>query len=338
MAAPPDSVAQAIAGAGGGAVAMAITYPLITLSTRAQTEHRRQKSLDAAAAAAAATVTTDNTDPPKSPRRRRRSSTLLGAAAGIVQREGVSGLYSGLQSALLGISVTNFVYYYIYEGTRSTFTRRRRMAGSAAGMAAGSSTMSTAESILAGAAAGAVTVFATNPIWVVNTRQTVSGSHSAFAVIRDMLRHDGPKAFFAGLAPSLVLTLNPIIQYTIFERLCAVIQRRRKLRPLDFFLLGALGKLIATITTYPYITVKARMQLRQRVAGEDASTAKPPTSTFAAFRAIAQTEGWSSLYRGLDSKLLQSVLTSALLFYFKEQLLTVAVALLRVLRRRKTLA
>lgn len=58
------------------------SYPLITLSTRAQVESKRAQS------------------------------TTYDAIRRIIQREGITGLYSGLDSALFGISVTNFVYYY----------------------------------------------------------------------------------------------------------------------------------------------------------------------------------------------------------------------------------
>ncbi len=57
-----------------------LRYPLITLSTRAQVESRRA------------------------------DSSFLAAVEKIVAREGVAGLYSGLNSALFGIGVTNFVY------------------------------------------------------------------------------------------------------------------------------------------------------------------------------------------------------------------------------------
>ena len=77
-----DNVAHALAGAGGGLLSMALTYPLITLSTRAQVESKRAQM------------------------------STLDAARRIIQREGVTGLYAGLESALFGISVTNFVYYY----------------------------------------------------------------------------------------------------------------------------------------------------------------------------------------------------------------------------------
>lgn len=77
-----DNINHAIAGAGGGLLSMALTYPLITLSTRSQVEAKRA------------------------------DSSMLQAVRRIVDREGVSGLFAGLDSALFGISVTNFVYYY----------------------------------------------------------------------------------------------------------------------------------------------------------------------------------------------------------------------------------
>lgn len=42
----------------------------------------------------------------------KRAQSLIGAVWHIIRHEGISGLYSGMESALFGISVTNFVYYY----------------------------------------------------------------------------------------------------------------------------------------------------------------------------------------------------------------------------------
>ena len=93
-----DNIAHALAGAGGGLLSMALTfvlvrdtlyqwlkhhsYPLVTLSTRAQVESKRAQT------------------------------STIDAVRHIIQREGFTGLYAGLESALFGISVTNFVYYY----------------------------------------------------------------------------------------------------------------------------------------------------------------------------------------------------------------------------------
>ncbi|KAK9374074.1 mitochondrial carrier domain-containing protein [Lipomyces chichibuensis] len=333
-----DSVAQALAGAGGGALAMVVTYPLITLSTRAQTERRKSISAESSEAIPPPTTTSDVK------RRLIKKPSLISAAGKIIQREGVSGLYSGLESALFGISVTNFVYYYFYEGTRGLFERRKRIKGATAATA--TAAMSTLESMVAGAIAGSATVILTNPIWVVNTRQTVrvlpssAKKLSVIETVKDILSTDGPKAFFAGLVPALMLVINPILQYTIFERLRAVIERRRKLQPFDFFILGAIGKLVATTATYPYITIKSRMQVQRRNAAAETTEGEKAdsevyTSTFSALKQIAGQEGWASLYSGIDSKIVQSVLTSAFLFYFKEQLVTAAVKTLQVVRQRR---
>ncbi len=57
-------------------------YPLITLSTRAQVEKKKAHT------------------------------GTIAAAKRIIDREGIAGLYAGMESALFGITVTNFVYYY----------------------------------------------------------------------------------------------------------------------------------------------------------------------------------------------------------------------------------
>jgi adenine nucleotide transporter 17 len=64
------------------------SYPLITLSTRAQVESKKA------------------------------DTSALDAVRHIIKREGITGLYAGIDSALFGISLTNFVYYYCTCYTR----------------------------------------------------------------------------------------------------------------------------------------------------------------------------------------------------------------------------
>jgi adenine nucleotide transporter 17 len=217
-----------------------------------------------------------------------------------VQREGITGLYSGLESAVFGISVTNFVYYYWYEWTRSAFENAAVKAGRA------SKKLTTVESMIAGALAGSATVLITNPIWVVNTRMTARKSDpeeqglpggaakkkqpSTISTLMDLLRQEGPKALFAGVLPALVLVINPILQYTIFEQLKHMVERRRRVTPKDAFYLGALGKILATSITYPYITVKSRMH----VASKDG----PKESLNGSLKRIIKEEGYVGLYKG----------------------------------------
>lgn len=323
-----DNVAHALAGAGGGALSMVVTYPLITLSTRAQTESSRSKKEQAEAAQRAGSSGASATE---AEAKIKRSTSALEAARQIIQREGVAGLYSGLDSALFGISVTNFVYYYFYEGTRTFYETSKRKAGK-------SLNLSTLESMAAGAIAGSATVILTNPIWVVNTRMTVKRDAvkdpktgeirvpGTLETVSKIIREDGFKPFFAGILPALVLVINPILQYTLFEQIKNAIEKKRKLGPIDFFLIGALGKIIATSITYPYITLKARLQVKQK-------DSKSSSSLIGGLLQIIKNEGAAGLYAGITTKVTQSAITSAFLFLFKEQLYAIAVVVLTFIRK-----
>ncbi|EGN93068.1 hypothetical protein SERLA73DRAFT_190233 [Serpula lacrymans var. lacrymans S7.3] len=294
---PSDSTIHALAGATGGIVAMSATYPLIVLSTRAAVETKNE------------------------------SKPVYQAVLDIIKREGVLGLYSGLNSSLLGIAVTNGVYYYFYERSRGAILNSR----------AGSKALSTIESIIAGLIAGSATTIISNPIWVVQTSQAVhtveypsSDPSQAKTVvkklgfvetIRNILAKDGVGAFWRGIGPALVLVINPVLQYTIFEQLKNMLIRTRteKMRAAglvaavavlsdwDFFFLGALSKLVATSITYPYIVVKSRLQ-----AGH--AHALQYKSSLDGLLTILRDEGIQGLYKGIGSKVTQSVLTAAILF------------------------
>jgi adenine nucleotide transporter 17 len=195
---------------------------------------------------------------------------------------------------LFGISVTNFVYYYWYEWTRSTFEGAAIKSGRA------SKRLTTVESMLAGALAGSATVLLTNPIWVINTRMTTRKNKEIDAkteqapttvgTLLALIKVEGPQALFAGVVPALVLVINPILQYTIFEQLKNVLEKKKRITPTVAFLLGALGKLFATSITYPYITVKSQAH----VAGREGTK----ENMLQAIRRIIKNEGYAGLYKG----------------------------------------
>lgn len=257
-------------------------YPLITLSTRAQVESKRAET------------------------------AFLAAVQNIIAREGIAGLYSGMSSALFGISVTNFVYYYWYEWTRAFFEAAAAKAGRA------SKKLTTVESMIAGAIAGSATVILTNPIWVVNTRMTARKNTAAsdgdsnkdslpgpatdsnkaaankkpstIGTLLSLLRTEGPQALFAGVVPALVLVINPILQYTLFEQMKNAVERKRRVTPTVAFFLGALGKLFATTVTYPYITVKSQMHV--------AKPGEKKEGVMEAINRVIKEEGYAGLYKG----------------------------------------
>jgi len=285
-----DSAIHSLAGAAGGILAMTATYPLIFLSTRSAVDVKK----------------TDK--------------STVQAIKDIIEREGLTGLYSGLNSSLLGIAITNGVYYFFYEGSKTSIIRRKP----------GSKALTTLESMLAGLLAGTATTLISNPVWVIQTSQAVRTVPDESAPIQKKLgfvqtakhivRKDGVSGFWRGIYPALILVMNPILQYTAFEQLKNFLIARRTLRlrssgsagkvilsDLDYFWLGAVSKLIATSTTYPYIVIKSRLQ-----AGY--ANALRYKSSLDGILTVIREEGISGLYKGVGNKLVQSVLTAAILF------------------------
>ncbi|KAH0840121.1 peroxisomal membrane protein PMP47B [Lanmaoa asiatica] len=289
-----DSALHALAGAVGGMMAI----PLVVLSTRAAVDTKPDDKV----------------------------------ILDIIKREGLRGLYSGFSSSLVGIAVTNGVYYYFYERSRTILLNSRT----------GSKALSTAESVLAGLIAGSATTIISNPIWVVQTTQAVHSANAnpptnnetsatkpkklgIFEAIEKIVAKDGPAGFWRGIGPALVLVINPVIQYTVFEQLKnALIKSRMARLPTsrrgpalamlndwDFFLLGAFSKLgMCQRRNYPSdppSVVKSRLQ-----AGN--ARAERYRTALHGLLTIFKEEGLQGLYGGAGSKLLQSVLTAAILF------------------------
>ncbi|CUS21841.1 LAQU0S04e02014g1_1 [Lachancea quebecensis] len=290
-----DAFTHALAGGAGGALSMALTYPLVAVTTRLQTQ-------------------TKNSETDK--------LTLAENVKEIYKKDGILGFFAGLESAMLGMTLSNFVYYYCYEASSRCLMRARR-----------TQKLSTAESMLVGSIAGSVNAVIANPLWVANTRMTVDKSdRGVLTTIANISKTEGLSALFSGLKPALVLVINPIIQYTVYEQLKnRVLESRQKrvLSPSWAFLLGALGKLAATGSTYPYVTMKARMHLSRN---EESSPVKKPKSLLSLMNEVIKKDGLLGLYSGIGVKLVQSILTAAFLFFFKEGLVIWSMKLLRLLR------
>ncbi|KAM9905952.1 hypothetical protein OXX79_001849 [Metschnikowia pulcherrima] len=311
-----DELAHALAGAGGGALSMIVTYPLVTLSTLAQTTRKKKEAGDA------------------------ENSSAVKEVQKVLSVKGISGLYAGLESALYGITLSNFIYYYFYEFTSNVFLKTNLASKSK------KRGLTTLQSIVTGAIAGAITVIGTNPFWVANTRMMTKAkeeggkSRSAFKALLEIVEQDGVTTLFAGVIPALVLVINPIIQYTIFEQIKNVIVAANGISAFSggkAFFIGALGKLVATSLTYPYITLKSRMHVKKKKLASDGYSAEqtPELSMYHEIKKIVTEEGLEGLYRGLTVKLFQSIMTAAFLFYFKEELFAGSLSLVKILRGRK---
>lgn len=165
-------------------------------------------------------------------------------------------------------------------------------------------------------------------------------------IIEAIFSESGISGFWKGLLPSLVLVVNPAIQYMLYEQLQRLLRQwkaRRisqaassasaqggqegsdsasspppssiKLSAGEIFLVSALAKVGATVATYWLVVVKSRLQ----AAGKGTPKELQYTSTWDAISRIYLDEGVGGFFKGLKAKILQTALNAALMLMLKEQ-------------------
>jgi Mitochondrial carrier protein len=131
----------------------------------------------------------------------------------IVADEGITGLYSGMNGALLGVASTNFAYFYWYSIVRTLYESSLSIP----------KPPSTAIELSLGAAAGAIAQIFTIPVSVVTTRQQTQSKREKkgfFDTGKEVIdSEDGITGLWRGLKASLVLVVNPAITYGAYQRL-----------------------------------------------------------------------------------------------------------------------
>lgn len=131
-------------------------------------------------------------------------------------------------------------------------------------------------------------------------------------------KYEGVQKLWAGALPSLILVTNPAIQFMTYESI-----KRRVSTSLAgaqtpawvFFAIGAIAKTIATTLTYPLQLVQTKLR-----HGHNYQNLTPNAGTLQIILYIIKKHGFAGLYKGMEAKLLQTVLTAALMFLAYEKI------------------
>lgn len=297
-----DTLVHAIAGSVGSVTAMTVFYPLDTVRSRLQLEKDRQ------------------------------AKSTMQMLQDLVQQEGIESLYRGLPPVLTSLCASGFVYFYTFHGLRAVFTSKSATGQHSAG-----------RDLALGALAGAINVYLTTPMWVVNTRMKMQGirgktnakQYPVYDGIFDGLcrisREEGIGTLWAGTLPSLVLVSNPAIQFMVYESLkrrTMEFLKSDRLNAPTIFLLGAISKSISTVITYPLQVVQAKSRY-----GSDEVKNKRMMEIL---MDIVDKDGVSGgLYKGLESKLLQTVMTTALMYLAYEKIVAFVFSVLLSNKQKK---
>ncbi|XP_058085129.1 peroxisomal nicotinamide adenine dinucleotide carrier-like isoform X2 [Magnolia sinica] len=143
--------------------------------------------------------------------------------------------------------------------------------------------------------------------------------------VREVYFEAGITGFWKGIIPTLIMVCNPSIQFMIYESSLKHLKAKRaankrelkNVNALEVFLLGALAKLGATVSTYPLLVVKSRLQAKQEIG---LNSALRYTGTLDAIIKMVRYEGLHGFYRGMSTKIVQSVFAASVLFMVKEEL------------------
>uniref|UniRef100_H2LXT8 Solute carrier family 25 member 17 n=1 Tax=Oryzias latipes TaxID=8090 RepID=H2LXT8_ORYLA len=285
-----ETLVHAVAGATGSVTAMSVFFPLDTAKSRLQVDEKR----------------------------RSRSTPVI--LAEIAKEEGFLSLYRGWFPVISSLCCSNFVYFY-------TFNALKKVA------AAGPGKPRPSKDLLMGVVAGVVNVLLTTPMWVVNTRLKLQGvkfrdedlhqTHyrGIFDAFSQIIANEGVGTLWNGTLPSLILVLNPAVQFMFYEALKRKLELIKKsISSAQIFLIGAIAKAVATTVTYPLQTVQAILRFGQYKGDGKGGLMGSLSNIFFLFMDRIRNHGVLGLYKGLEAKLLQTVLTAALMFVVYEKI------------------
>ncbi|KAG8041399.1 hypothetical protein G9C98_002387 [Cotesia typhae] len=279
-----ETLVHAISGAAGSVVAMATFFPLDTVRSRLQLEDGRQ------------------------------SKNTLATIRELVAKEGPYTLYRGIIPVLQSLCVSNFVYFYTFHGLKLLRSSRNQTAKN---------------DLFVASIAGIINVLVTTPLWVVNTRLKMKGIggipeknnneyNNLLEGIIYIWKYEGIKKLWAGTFASMILVANPAIQFMTYESIKRKVNASlggAQTPAWIFFTIGAIAKAIATTATYPLQLVQSKLR-----HGHNYENFSENARTLQILLYILKKHGFAGLYKGMEAKLLQTVLTAALMFLAYEKI------------------
>ncbi|CAL8272567.1 unnamed protein product [Lota lota] len=300
-----ETLVHAVAGAVGSVTAMSVFFPLDTARIRLQVDENRKS----------------------------KSTPVI--LAEIAKEEGVLSLYRGWFPVISSLCCSNFVYFY-------TFNTLKKLATTGPGRPR------PAKDLLMGVVSGAVNVILTTPMWVVNTRLKLQGAKfrnedlrqthytGIFDAFYRIISDEGVATLWNSMLPSLILVFNPAVQFMFYEAMKRKAGKGgRAITSADIFVIGAVAKAVATTATYPLQTVQAILRFGQYKGDKKGGAFASLRSVVSLLMDRIKKHGVLGLYKGLEAKLLQTVLTAALMFVVYEKITTATFKVMRINKAMK---
>jgi hypothetical protein len=242
----------------------------------------------------------------------------------IIERGGVLSLWKGNGTSVLHRFPFSAINFYVYENMLDITTEHRHLFETVSATGGGRPTKDAPPlaRMISGAMAGCTACIACYPLDLVRTRLTTElpgqeyykGITDAFAKI---VKSEGLSGLYAGIGPTLFVAVpNFAISYTVYGTLKEYVlddDLFYNLRKVDVdgqetlglkltLLCGAASGTLSTLVTFPFDTVRRRMQIQNLHV-----PVEKRLSGMGQIRMLMQNEGIRGIYRGLTPELLKVV-------------------------------
>ncbi|VEU20759.1 DEKNAAC101716 [Brettanomyces naardenensis] len=276
--------AQLVAGAFAGIMEHTVMYPVDAVKTRMQTAQLKS------------------------------DEGLIQAFSRISSSEGVSGLWRGVSSVIVGAGPAHAVYYLVFESTKTALcqhlhgnTRNIHM----------QNTIVTDEkhpliASVSGIAATTTSDALMTPFDVVKQRMQITNTAAApcarhvtsFEIASRMYRKQGIRPFYVSYPTTLVMNIPfAAINFGVYEYTSSVLNPGQIYNPLLHCVSGGLSGAAAAAITTPLDCIKTALQ-----------TQSIPNATgfFSAMKGLYRKEGLKTFFRGVKPRVVFNVPSTAI--------------------------
>lgn len=251
------------------------------------------------------------------------SMTIREGLAKIVERGGLLSLWKGNGTSCLHRFPFSAINFYCYEGMLDILNGPQRLSEEDEGNVNNTKEVSTLSRLVAGAVAGTTACVACYPLDLVRTRlttqlegkETYRGITDAFAKI---VKNEGAIGLYSGLGPTLMVAVpnfsiswvvyGSLKEYALDDELFYNLRRvdtttgQVKLGYLLTLGCGAASGILSTLVTFPFDTVRRRMQIQgQHFLPHERLTAPQM------IRELLKKDGIKGFYRGLSPEVMKVV-------------------------------
>jgi adenine nucleotide transporter 17 len=139
-------------------------------------------------------------------------------------------------------------------------------------------------------------------------------------MIKKIFKEEGFGGFYKGIVPSLILTLNPVILFTTYEFLRkSFLDIKGNISNKNILIISVISKVFTILINYPLMTIKSLYQANSNTSSED---------VWKILLKLIKEESIFSLYKGLSSKLVGSLISNTVLMVTYEKIQYLAKILL----------